>query len=110
MRFAPALMCVCTALIFTPANVRADDTGFASIHALVRAGGRTCFADHSHSGSGAGANRQMAEMQAIRSWYSFTAGEYGSDWANINKAIRKSMRCTGPAGGWSCDVEATPCK
>jgi hypothetical protein len=89
----------------------ADSTGFDKIHSVVRIGGKTCFADHSHGGSGSGATRKIAEMQAVQSWYGYTAGEYGSDWSNINKAVKRSMRCA-PAGGgsWNCDVEATPCR
>jgi hypothetical protein len=87
----------------------ADNTGFDSIHSKIKVGGKVCFGDHPHGGSGVGATRQVAEMQAIKSWYGYTAGEYGSDWANINKAIKRSMRCS-QSGGWSCDVEATPCR
>ena len=88
----------------------ADNTGFDSIHSTVRVAGKTCFADHSHGGSGSGANRKAAEMQAIKSWYGYTAGEYGSDWANIHKAVKKSMTCGQSGGVWNCDVEATPCR
>ena len=88
----------------------ADSTGFDSIHSKVRVGGRTCFDGHSHGGTGAGPSRKVAEMQAIQSWYGYTAGEYGSDWANINKAMGKSMRCSQSGAGWSCDLEATPCR
>ena len=114
MRLDPVFFSVCAAVAMSAAlsatAAMADNTGFDSIHAKVRVGGRTCFADHSHSGSGAGANRKIAEMAAIGSWSGYTAGEYGSDWANINKAVRKSMRCSPTGGGgYSCDVEATPC-
>jgi hypothetical protein len=100
-----------SAAIFVAASsAHADSTGFDSIHGKMRVGGKTCFVDHSHAGTGQGANRKVAEMRAISSWYGYTAGEYGSDWANINKAIKKSMRCAPSGGGWSCDVEATPCR
>ncbi len=88
----------------------ADNTGFDSIHSKVRVGTKMCFADHNHSGSGTGATRKIAEMQAISSWYGYTANEYGSDWANINKAVKRSMRCSPSGSGWSCDVDATPCR
>lgn len=101
---------VTAAIALTSASALADSTGFDSIHAKVRVGGRVCFDGHSHGGAGAGASRKVAEMQAISSWYGYTAGEYGSDWANINKAIGKSMRCGQSSGGWNCDVEATPCR
>ena len=88
----------------------ADSTGFDAIHSTIRVGKRVCFDGHSHGGSGQGPSRKAAELQAIQSWYSYTAGEYGSDWANIHKAIHTSMRCGASAGGWTCDVEATPCR
>lgn len=88
----------------------ADSTGFDAIHSQMRVGKKTCFVSHSHSGSGSGATRKAAEMQAISSWYGYTAGEYGSDWANINKAIKRSMSCSGGAGNFSCNLEATPCR
>lgn len=88
----------------------ADDTGFSSIHSKRKVGAKTCFDGHSHNGSGSGPNRKVAELQAVRSWYGYTAGEYGSDWANINKAIGRSMRCAQSGGLWNCDVDATPCK
>jgi hypothetical protein len=108
MRFPQLFVALC-ALAAVSGSALADNTGFDSIHAKQRVGGKTCFSGHSHNGNGAGATRKIAEMQAIRSWYGYTAGEYGSDWANINKAIGKSMRCS-QSGGWSCDVEATPCR
>ena len=110
MRLDHALIAVCAAMAMSSSTALADSTGFDSIHATMRVGGKTCFIDHSHGGSGNGASRQVAEAQAIKSWYGYTAGEYGSDWANINKAIKKSMRCSQSGGSWSCDVDATPCR
>jgi len=95
---------------FAASSAQADNTGFDSIHGKIRVGGRVCFDGHSHGGSGSGASRKVAEMRAVSSWYDYTAGEYGSDWANIHKAIKKSMRCSQSGAGWSCDVEATPCR
>ena len=91
-------------------SAMADSTGFDGIHGKIRVGNRVCFDGHSHGGTGHGASRKAAEMQAIHSWYGYTAGEYGSDWANIHKAIHTSMRCGASSGGWTCDVEATPCR
>ncbi len=102
-----------SALLLTsilPAAALADSTGFDSIHTKIRVGTKSCFADHNHSGSGSGATRKIAEMQAVSSWYGYTSTEYGSDWSNINKAIKRSMKCAPSGGGWSCDVDATPCK
>lgn len=87
----------------------ADDTGFASAHDLRREGGRLCQVGHYHSGGGTGKNRKAAELDAIKSWSSFTAFEYGSDWAHFSRAASKSMSCSG-SGSVDCNVEARPCK
>jgi hypothetical protein len=88
----------------------ADSNGLDSIHTQVKVGRKICFADHSHNGSGSGATRAAAEYQAIDAWTQFTALEYGTDWAHINKAVKKSMTCNQVSAGWNCDVAATPCK
>lgn len=103
-----SIACVAVALVCQP--VLADSTGFDAIHSKIRVGNKMCFDGHSHGGSGSGATRKLAEMQAIQSWYGYTAGEYGSDWANINKAIKRSMKCSGGGSNYNCDVEATACK
>jgi hypothetical protein len=103
-----SIACVAVALFCQPAF--ADSTGFDAIHSKIRVGGKMCFDGHSHGGSGQGATRKIAEMQALKSWYGYTAGEYGSDWSNINKAIKRSMKCSGGGSSYSCDVEATACK
>jgi hypothetical protein len=100
----------CVGLIAVSASASADSTGFDSIHSQMRVGKKTCFVSHSHSGSGSGATRKIAEMQAISSWYGYTAGEYGSDWANINKAVKRTMSCSGGGSSYTCNVEATPCR
>lgn len=112
MKFAAILKAIvsCVAVVALHSAAHADNTGFDSIHSQVRIGGKTCFADHSHGGSGSGATRKIAEMQAIKSWYGYTAGEYGSDWANIGKAVKRSMTCSGSGNNYTCDVEATPCR
>lgn len=86
--------------------VRADDTGFAYSHDLRREKGRVCFSDHWHYGSGTGPNVKAAQADAIKSWASFTALEYGSDWARFGRASGKKMTCS----GGSCSLEARPCK
>ena len=78
--------------------VMADDTGFAYMHDLRKEGGRTCFTDHWHYGSGNGATKAAAQKDAVGSWASFTAFEYGSDWARFSKAVSKRMSCSGAAG------------
>lgn len=91
-------------------SVRADDTGIAGIHSWMKVGKKTCFDGHAHSGTGTGPSKKVAEMQAINAWAGFTAWEYGTDWANLTKAIKKSMKCSGSGHSYSCDLEATPCK
>lgn len=97
--------------IFMGAGVtaQAEDTGVAGIHAWVKVGGRTCLADHFHSGSGSGRTRAQAERQAIQSWVDFTAWEYGSSWGRYRLAASKRMSCE-RGDSWSCNVEARPCK
>lgn len=89
----------------------ADDSGFAYMHDLRKEGGRTCFADHFHYGSGQGGSKAAAQRAAVGSWVSFTDFEYGSDWARFGKAAGKSVSCsrTG-SGGYDCQIEARPCK
>lgn len=97
-----------TALPTPPAS--ADEFGMASIHSWRKVGRKTCLVDHDHSGSGNGTNRKAAELAAIRSWSGFTDLEYGSDWANFNNAINKTMRCNSGMGGVQCDLVAVPCR
>lgn len=88
----------------------ADDTGFAYMHDLRKEGGRTCFTDHYHYGSGTGATKAAAQKSAIASWASFTDFEYGSDWARFSRAASKGMTCSRGGGGFDCQIEARPCK
>lgn len=88
----------------------ADDTGFAYMHDLRKEGGRTCFTDHYHYGSGAGASKAAAQKDAIGSWVSFTDFEYGSDWARFSKAVGKRISCSSSSSGYDCQVEARPCR
>jgi hypothetical protein len=98
------------AMVAQPAA--ADDTGVAtSLHASMRVGNKLCLIDHSHAGSSSGLPTvAAAKNEAIKAWSGFTAWEYGTDWANIRKAIRVSMRCSQSSGGWGCDLDANPCK
>ena len=90
--------------------VLADDTGFAYMHDLRKEGGRTCFTDHYHYGSGSGATKAAAQKDAIGSWASFTDFEYGSDWARFTRAASKGISCTKGSGGFDCQIQARPCK
>jgi hypothetical protein len=99
-----------TAAVYVPPT-SADQTGLASIHVLRREGGRLCMADHFHFGSSnSQRSRGQATRAAIVSWQDFTDLEYGSDWARFGRAASKRIGCTAGSGGWSCNVEARPCR
>lgn len=101
----------CAAMFVGSQAAIADDNGVGpALHPTIMVGKKKCFDGHSHSGSGTGASQKVAEMSAINNWAGFTAWEYGTDWANINKAIKKSMKCGRSGGSFNCDLEATPCK
>lgn len=110
-RFIPmafAAAAAIAAIAAMPAS--ADDTGVASTHDLHREGGRTCMVSHAHSGSGEGTAKPAAMQAAIKEWYAYTAGEYGSDWASWGKSAGKKVSYTKAASGWSATVESRPCK
>jgi hypothetical protein len=88
----------------------ADDTGFAYAHDLRKEGGRTCMSYHYHYGNGNGSTKAAAQKDAIASWAGFTDFEYGSNWARYSRAASKRMSCSQSGGGFSCQVEARPCK
>ncbi len=93
-----------------PSVASADQTGMAGMHDWKRERGRTCFASHSHSGtSGIKRTKKAAMRAAIHSWYEYTAGEYGSDWAKFRRSAGRVHSCTRESGGWSCYVESRPC-
>jgi hypothetical protein len=109
----PRLSVLAMGVIFCAGVVAAmaDDTGLAVLHDLRREGGRTCFLDHYHYGNSAGMpSRRAAEIEAARSWADFVDLEYGSDWARYSRAHSKSVSCEQSAAGWSCQVEARPCR
>jgi hypothetical protein len=60
----------------------ADDTGVATMHDLHSEGGHTCMVSHIHAATGEGKDKSSAVAAAIKEWYAYTAGEYGSDWAS----------------------------
>ena len=88
----------------------ADDTGFASAHDKVKVGGKSCFATHAHSGFGDGATKEAARQAALKTWYEYTAFEYGSDWAHWSKSTAQKVSYTKAEKGWSATVESRPCK
>lgn len=107
--FISALAVACFGLSIPAAD--ADDTGMAGIHDMMKVGRKTCFSDHSHVGSASGQRSQKAALNAaIDDWQGFTAFEYGTDWAYMKNATKKTKTCERSGSGWSCTVEATPCK
>lgn len=95
----------------TSQSAVADETGMAGMHDWRREGGKTCMTDHWHYGSSGGLGSQKAaEVEAIKSWSSFTDFEYGSNWARWSKAASKKMSCSKSGNGWGCSAEARPCK
>lgn len=101
---------VIAVLAAVAAPVAADETGLAASHDWRREGGRTCFVDHYHYGSGSGASRKAATNDAVGSWSSFTDLEYGSNWARFSRAASKSIKCAPSSSGWDCNIEARPCR
>ncbi|MGI9406684.1 MAG: hypothetical protein ACR2O4_09970 [Hyphomicrobiaceae bacterium] len=65
---------------------------------------------HMHYGSGGGPSKKAARRAAIQSWADFTAFEYGNAFANYRNARFKRIACSRSSSGWSCDVEANPCR
>ena len=85
--------------------------GLAASHDLRREGGRVCFSDHTHYGSSSGMpTLAAAQKEAIISWAGFVDFEYGSTWANYNKASGKDLKCSQSGGGFGCDLGARPCR
>lgn len=87
-----------------------DDSGLAASHTWRKEGGRTCFADHFHSGNGAGATKEAAKAAAAKSWAEFVDFEYGNTWAHFGRAASVSVKYTKEAKGWSADIDARPCR
>lgn len=104
-------MAIIVGMPVAASQVKADDTGFASIHDLRRERGRLCMADHWHSGSGTGKSKRAAQRAAVGAWQDFTALEYGTDWARFSRARSKAVRCTRTGKrSYDCSVEARPCR
>lgn len=111
-KVAMGLVAAATAVLCADMSAAwADETGLASMHAWRREGGRTCMADHWHYGSsGQHSSKAAAQRAAIRSWQDFTDLEYGSNWARFSRAASRRVSCSRASTGWSCDVEARPCR
>lgn len=101
-----AALCILAA----PTFASADQTGMAGMHEWRKERGKTCFVDHFHSGSsGVQSTKKAAMRAAIESWFQYTAGEYGTDWARFNRSASRSQRCSKAGDGWECFVESRPC-
>jgi hypothetical protein len=85
-------------------------SGLAASHSMRIEGGRMCFADHFHYGSGTGSVRRAAEIDAVKAWAGFVDFEYGGSWASYGRSSSKQMTCAQGGTGWSCDVSARPCR
>lgn len=94
--------------VFAPAI--ANETGFASMHAQARVGGKLCMTDHWHYGNGTGPNKKAAQRAAISSWQDFTDFEYGRVWAFFRNAAGRGISCANSGGSVSCQVQARPCR
>ncbi len=102
---------VCGLLVVASVPVYADDNGLAgSIHDLRRESGKLCQVDHWHYGSGVGATKKLAMADAVGSWQSFTALEYGSDWSRFQRAANRNVSCSSAGGGVNCSIEGRPCR
>jgi len=74
-----------------------------------REGGECCMPDHAHYGSGSGSSRGAALADAAANWAGLVDIEYGSAFSHFSLARGKSISCS-RSGGWSCSVEARPCR
>ena len=109
MRVSTCLIAA-AALLGSLAAASADDNGVATaLHETRKVGGRMCFTDHNHDGTGIGQTQKIAMTEAIASWRSFTDLEYGSDWASYNNSVNKVASCSQRAEGFECHVTSTPC-
>lgn len=67
-------------------------------------------AGHLHHGQSSGQpSEEDARRDAIASWASFTALEYGNRWASFRNARYKKVSCYNREAGWTCNVEGNPC-
>lgn len=91
-------------------DAMADDTGLAGMHDWRKERGKTCLLDHYHTGQGEGRTKRAARRAAIVDWESFTAFEYGSNWARFRSAGSRGIRYDKVDAGWKASVEARPCR
>lgn len=113
MTFRSTLLAAIGILALGATSAAAQGMGLAGIHDWVNVGKKVCMKDHFHHGSSMGmANRKTAEREAITSWQSFTAWEYGGAWGGFRMAESKSVKCSGADANrsWGCQVSARPCR
>ncbi len=104
------LLTICATVVLAGTfSARADQTGLHIIHDLGKERGRLCMSGHVHEGNGSGATRRAARRAAVSSWASFTALEYGTDWAHFRNAGSRFMKCNRSGRGWACHTSGRPC-
>ena len=90
----------------------ADAAGLDGLHRKIQVGNRLCMAGHKHHGtSNSAPTRAHALASAAQHWNSFTALEYGDEWADFRNAHTPEVHCrqSGHAA-WRCDITASPCR
>jgi hypothetical protein len=112
MRQCTAAACglALVAILAGEASAQGAESGMASIHQWVKVGRKTCMLDHFHDGNGTGATKREAERAAVVAWTEFTVWEYGTPWGRYTNAVSKKMDCSPGGGGWTCHVQARPCR
>lgn len=108
-RFVLALMALGAPALIA-ASAAADETGLAGMHAWRVERGKTCLAEHYHTGQGNGPTKKAAQAAAIDDWEGFTAFEYGSAWARFRGASDRGVRYEKTSDGWTANVEGRPCR
>ena len=94
----------------------AQSAGLDGLHGKIQIGNRLCMAGHKHHGAGsARGTREQALASATKSWGSFTALEYGSEWADFSKSTNQEIECRPSSSGpgpahWTCSVTSSPCR
>lgn len=88
--------------------------GLTFLHKIEQVGNRMCMVEHDHHGdSRPNASKEAAAFEAARAWSSFTALEYGREWADIRLSIDQHLKCSPVAmhagQGWQCKIRAKPC-
>ncbi len=104
------ILTICATVVLAGTlSAKADQTGLHVIHDLGHERGKLCMSGHFHDGSGSGATRGAALRAAVSSWSSFTALEYGTDWAHFRNAGSRSVKCKRDGRAWACSTSGRPC-